>query len=655
MTIPDPRLVCLPLLLGTVLLLTGCETTPPTRWILDRDDGRGVPASSGPQDDVPRFADPAVTARNYVARARQALPPEQDRYRLAAAAALLRAGRSAEAREQLEQLDPQTLSPGLAMQRRLLNARIALAGQRPNRAMRELNALDIYTGLEPARLAEYFALRARAEQARGNPLAAVRNFAVRTKYLRTPPARRTNQQNLWRVLTDVDPAQLQSERDITHDPVLRGWLELALLEQRYLTGAGLTTALANWRSRNARHPGKEFLSSRYGVARGASAAPPRTLALLLPISSRFSQQASAVYDALMAMHRADSRPDRPTVVLYDIGDDPMLAPAYYRRALDEGAQLVVGPLGRDAVAQVVSAGADRPTLLLSDTGMGRLPPHLNQFSLSAEGEARQAAERAYLDGYRRAAVLFPLNKQGQRMEKAFADRWRELGAEIVESQGYLTTETDYSYTIKRLLNINDSETRRRLLTATLNARVKFEPRRRQDVDLIFLPAGARDGRLLGPQIRFHRALDVPMYSTSRIYSGTPAPRVDADLNGILFGDMPWLLSQRGRIQTLRQQVQGAWPNKGTALDRLYGFGIDAYRLALEMRRLRDNPFQELSGVTGTLRVNQDGRVQRRLRWARFRKGVPKLISDPIDSMDLTAELSDNPDVFPRPARRDAGL
>ena len=75
----------------------------------------------------------------------------------------------------------------------------------------------------------------------------------------------------------------------------------------------------------------------------------------------------------------------------------------------DGAQFVVGPLSKPAVSKLMTEGAITvPTLTLNFAYQtDPLPANLYQISLSPEDEARQVAERAWLDGHNQAISVVP--------------------------------------------------------------------------------------------------------------------------------------------------------------------------------------------------------------------------------------------------------
>ena len=164
--------------------------------------------------------------------------------------------------------------------------------------------------------------------------------------------------------------------------------------------------------------------------------------------------------------------------------------------------------------------------------------------------------------------------------------------------------------------------------------MNFEPRRRQDVDFVFLAASPRQARLIRPQLDFYRASDLPVYATARVFSGRPDSNKDADMNGIVFCDTPWTLEQRASWEHLQRGISEFWPKNSIRYARLYALGIDAYRVIPYLGQLNQGMFSAYHGVTGNLSLNNDGHLNRTLRCAAFRKGLPELLEP--DSTDAQA-------------------
>jgi uncharacterized protein len=214
------------------------------------------------------------------------------------------------------------------------------------------------------------------------------------------------------------------------------------------------------------------------------------------------------------------------------------------------------------------------------------------------------------------------------MNIAFTAAWQSLGGVVVASEQYREEESDHSEAIKRLLNVNFSMERKDRLERLLRQKIPYESqhaRPRQDIDFIFLAADAKRGRLIKPQLNFFQAGRVPVYATSHIYTGKSDPLQDADLDGILFGDMPWMLVNNGKVQQLRQKFQSGWPHAFSDLDRLYALGMDSYAILPHLNRISAEAGVRFNGVTSGLSLDRGGRLLRSLTWARFNKGVPRLV------------------------------
>jgi outer membrane PBP1 activator LpoA protein len=188
----------------------------------------------------------------------------------------------------------------------------------------------------------------------------------------------------------------------------------------------------------------------------------------------------------------------------------------------------------------------------------------------------------------------------------------------LNATAYVPESNNLSAPITELLNITRSEQRHRRLQANLGLPVEFEPRRRQDVDMIFLQADPGPGRLLAPQLRFHNAGDIPTYATSDIHD-TARLEPESDLNGIQFPDLPLLLTPDTTSAALVDELQTFWPQRARQWIRYYSFGFDAYQLAQRIYQFPAGSWQ-LEGATGLLESDIDRRIHRRLPFAQFNGG-----------------------------------
>src|SRR5690606_35595830 len=158
--------------------------------------------------------------------------------------------------------------------------------------------------------------------------------------------------------------------------------------------------------------------------------------------------------------------DEQQVRVYDAASG---AAAAYERAIEDGADFVVGPLLRSNVEEVVGQALVPVPLLtlnyLPDDMEG--PPGVYQFALSPEDEAASAARRAISDGYSRAVALTPNNDWGRRVLSSFATTFENEGGLLLEYRTYPPREQDFSIEIEGLLEITDSVARYQRLRANI--------------------------------------------------------------------------------------------------------------------------------------------------------------------------------------------
>jgi len=205
---------------------------------------------------------------------------------------------------------------------------------------------------------------------------------------------------------------------------------------------------------------------------------------------------------------------------------------------------------------------------------------------------------------------------------------------VLAAERYIPGGADFSRPIKRALNLDGSMQRHQALQRLLGEKLNFEPRRRQDADGVFLLVFPRQARQIKPQLRFHHAGDLPVYSTSHVYQASANPSIDRDMDGLLFCDIPWVLDREGPWAVQRKQVQTLWPDRGQRYQRLFALGYDAYQVVPWLETLHLPGFARFPGASGILSLDADKQLHRTLEWARFERGLPEKVRDPqITSME----------------------
>lgn len=294
------------------------------------------------------------------------------------------------------------------------------------------------------------------------------------------------------------------------------------------------------------------------------------------------------------------------------------------QATNEGAQLIVGPLARDAVVAAASiTGARAPILALNFLPAGMpVPPAFYQYALSPEDEARQVARRVLTDGHHSGVALVPTGDWGSRVLAAFTQELQAGGGALLAQASFDAGRTDYSPEITQVLRISDSRARAKRLESVLGVKLEFEPRPRGDIEFIFAASQVNTARLLLPQLRFHYVGGIPTYATSDSFE--PHSSANQDLDGLLFPDMPWMLGSE-LADSVREAARAAWPTGGPNRNRLFAFGYDAYLLAATLHAQAGATQLDVQGLTGRLSLDAERRVQRELVWGALHNGQARVL------------------------------
>ncbi len=345
----------------------------------------------------------------------------------------------------------------------------------------------------------------------------------------------------------------------------------------------------------------------------ASVYAPGSIALLLPLSGRAAAAGEAVRDGFLSAYFAVDPTQRPPLHIIDSSKNPA---ASYQEAISQGASVVVGPLTKEEVAAVAPLANPRAITLalnvLPETSSA--PARFYQFALAPEDEARQVVERLLAEGKRSGAALVPTGEWGRRVLDAFQAAFTSGGGQLVTTRTYAPGTTDYSSLIGDLVGFDDSRSRHKALVAALGTPLEFTPRRKEAVGFLFLAAQPVAGRLIRPQLKYHYAGELPVYALSDLYE--PSPNANQDLDGVIFADMPWMLSEEAAITGAREDSQTLWSESTRRRSRLYALGADAFVLIGELKSpetFRDS----VRGLTGRLSLDGSGRVHRVLDWAQI--------------------------------------
>ncbi len=635
-------------LLPLVLLgLAGCGGAPMQR---------ATPADQGIDAQVQPYVDQGdflSAAQQYLDASRTAPADQRPSLRLKAATLLEQGELWDQLKPVLASIDPRTLEESARIQHLLLTVRLDLSEGRSEEALQKLQSIR-NPELLPDHGYRYYQLRSMAYATRGNALEAARQLIWLDGLVDDPQQKLDNQYLIWEQLSTLTDQALEELRVNPPPDPLSGWMELLqITRQSHGDRRKWMEQLTIWRDRYPAHAAESaLLPDLLGQVQQLTARPQH-IAVLLPFSGHASESAAALRDGMLAAwyeeHSAGT-----TLRFYDTGGDALLLWSVYQQAVQDGAEFVIGPLLKDAISQLAQSGLlPVPAMALNQIG-GEINVELPlyQFGLAPEDEARQAAQRISADGHQYVTALIPDNAWGERVFDAFTIAFSELGGEVLETGRYPSKTADFKQPIERTLNLNDSKQRHLALTRLLGKKLNYEPRRRQDVEAILILGFPAQARQLQPQLRFHHAGDLPVYSTSHVFSATSDPRLDRDMDGLIFCDIPWVLDKTGRWAEKREALAKVWPLRSKRFQRLFALGYDAWQVTPWLGTLNMPGFASFPGATGILTLDEQKRLHRTLEWAQFRRGVPHTLArsdEPVSTEGRHESQNDR-----RPGR-DTGL
>jgi outer membrane PBP1 activator LpoA protein len=487
----------------------------------------------------------------------------------------------------------------------------------------------LFDGLPLDKQIEIGLKRAEAYEYAGKPLSAARERIFLAPVLNDEQMA-FNHEQIWFDLQLVNEAQLRELAEMESSPDLTGWIELSLISINQSDDlTRLLSGIESWQKRHRSHPASKKLPSSLQMLSELASSQPTHLGVLLPLSGPLERAGNAIRNGLLTSwyQAKDNGQFTPKLSFYDTSATEDIQNLYLQ-AITNGAETIIGPLSKTKV-QRLSELEELPIPILAlnyaDAQVEKVE-NFYQFGFPPEDEAIQVADDIWKQGVRSVMVIAPDSTWGHRVSDAFIRHWQLIGGSIA-SKALFDKPDQYLGTIKKALNVRDSEVRHAILQRNLDIDLEFEFRRRQDVDVVFLAAFPAQARQLKPILNYQRASDIPVVAISSMYSGKQDANRDQDLEGIEFIDMPWRLSPSS---TKARAIQ-AFPQSTNSYASLVAFGVDAYRLYPRLRQMSVFSDVRINGVTGGMTMNSLGRVERKLDWAVIKNGIAELKTETLNA------------------------
>lgn len=323
--------------------------------------------------------------------------------------------------------------------------------------------------------------------------------------------------------------------------------------------------------------------------------------------------------ATPAVQGVAATPANPSAELkiYDTSSQPMSQ--LLAQVQQDGATIVVGPLLKNNVEDVIKSNTSLNVLALNQPEKVENRANICYFALSPEDEARDAARHIHDQGKQTPLLLAPRGALGDRVVSAFANEWLKLGGGTVLQQRFGSTSE-----LKSSVNSGISLTGTPVSTlpsaqdSTLGSAEDVPVSSSGGVDATWILATPEQIGYIKPMIALRNGSQsgATLYASSRSAQGTAGPDFRLEMEGLQFSEIPMLA---GSNPALMQQALSAVRND-YSLARLYAMGADAWSLANHFSQMRQTPGFELNGNTGDLTATPDCVITRKLSWLKYQHG-----------------------------------
>ena len=402
------------------------------------------------------------------------------------------------------------------------------------------------------------------------------------------------------------------------NPIIGGWCRLGIeFRNKQLTSDNPESIFLNWASQNPTHPASEFQPLSISHEK-KTLANNGHIALLLPFNAEYETASKIFMDGFLDGFYKSLNLDKDhhrKIKIFDSSEKGIISA--YEEALDFDAQLIVGGL-RQSEAEILSALKmyEVPTIIINDPEktISENVRNLIFFSNSQEDEIHHIIEKVWQDGKRSIVIIAPNQSWGLKSSDIFESTWIQKGGEILDKVIFDQDVRDFTVLLKQPLHIDLSEKRGLFMRRFVNSQLEVSSRRRDDIDAFILFAYPDKARQIKPALNYLFASNVPVYSSSRIYSGSKKYDLNKDLDDIQFTGMPWTSDG-----SLRENIE-IDASLHPEYIQLYSRGFDSFSISQKFLNPNAQTKLPVFSATGLLEIH--GNLIKKIpRWYQFRNGI----------------------------------
>lgn len=420
---------------------------------------------------------------------------------------------------------------------------------------------------------------------------------------------------LWQRLSGLSSWQVE-QLALRQPPNFKGWQQLLNFSFKFADEHDkFQRYLAQWQRNYPTHPGNKIANMLQAIPSSLNVNNIENIAVILPLSGKQERAGKVAQQGVLAAFNNNEAQS-----LHFIDSDKLDMSLVSEQLIALNIDYVIGPLLRENV-DTYTALEDLtvPTLLLNIPSNNQLKPHQIAFSMRPEDEAIQAATTLSNKAFKYPLLLSHKDNVSQRITQTFSNTWHSL-TDAHPNIVYFDQGKNMQNTLKSSLEVSKSQQRINQIKSRAKQTIKDEPRNRRDIDMIYLVGSVAQTRLLKPYIDVNIspfAKRIPVFSSSRSHSAQSDASDSRDLAGLVFTEMPWLLSSKQQNTALHQLSNKLWPNRSDGLQRIFAMGYDSFNILTKLDKMQRFKYVRHFGQTGVLQLTNNNILSRSLLWGKY--------------------------------------
>lgn len=421
-----------------------------------------------------------------------------------------------------------------------------------------------------------------------------------------------NQEKLWLAIQNLTQNEVD-ELFQQEKPLLNGWLTISsILRNQTLSIEQQLKMFKKWQAENPSHPAAITPPQDFKIMASVEQMAPKKIVLMLPMTGKLERASQAIIDGFFATFY-NQKEARPQVNIVNVDNYKNIEQAL-AAANEQQPDVIIGPLQKNNVAQISRLDLPYPVIALNQLDINLHPKNLYHFSLSPEDEIHELIAFAKQEGATRAAILSTQDTWALKQSDEFRAQATKENVKITSNQSYSGTPKGRQGAIQKLLLVNESHARKRLVEQWTGSQVEGLARSREDLDYVYYVGKLNDAKQIRPLLDFYFADKIPMLASSTLNDSAPEKSTKPeDIERILFTELPALTPNNSSLDVLPKQ-------SSNILRRLQALGADSYLLANKYQLFALLPTTKISANTGIITMDENGIFHKRPEIMTYRKG-----------------------------------